>query len=352
MKELKKRDKKRSFRQLCEGPDLPYGNFMRWKGRMDRGEEPVHPAGPKKIEPLDSEALRNEVEALRHGQKRTAGTGVFYVMHKDHISRRQVQVLVDAVRRELNHDKQAEMRRISWTVPGIVWAIDDTEFRTKVWGWHAFVNQIHVLGARYDLEPCAGESILPGTEVAVRLEKQFEEYGAPLILKRDGGSNLNHADVNLVLSEYHVIPLNSPTYYPPYNGAIERSQRELKEGMAERGMMGRNPPLEFIQLSAENVVYKLNHKERRVLDGQIACVAFSVGTQNSKAYNRRQRREIYDRLVAMATETLAKLGKTGHRVEQAAWRMAIEAWLQESKQITVTQNGKVLPYFPEFWTHN
>ena len=64
---------------------------------MDRGEDPVHPAGPKKIEPLDPEALRNEVESLHHGLKRTAGTGALYVAHKDHISRRQVQVLVHMV---------------------------------------------------------------------------------------------------------------------------------------------------------------------------------------------------------------------------------------------------------------
>jgi len=346
MKDLKDNNKEQSLRKLCEGSDLAYGNFMRWKGRMDRGEDPVHPAGPKKIEPLDPEALRNEVEALLFGRKRTAGTGALYETHKDNISRRQVQVLVDALRREFNHNKEAEMRRISWTVPGIVWAIDDTEFTIKDWGWHAYVNQIHVLGARYDLEPCAGESMLLGPQVALRLEKQFEEYGAPLILKRDNGGNLNHPDVNLVLSEYHVIPLNSPTYYPPYNGAVERAQRELKEGMAERGMTGRTASLEFIQLSAENVAYKLNHKKRRVLDGQIACAAFSVGIQNSKAYTRRQRKEIYDRLVVMATEALVKIGKTGHRVEQAAWRMAVESWLQESKLITVSQNGKVLPYFP------
>jgi len=238
-----------------------------------------------------------------------------------------------------------EMRRINWQVPGIVWAIDDTKFTRKDWGWESFINQIHVLGARYDLEPRSSEKLLPGRQVAMRLEKEFEENGSPLILKRDTGSNLNHADVNNVLAEYYVIPLNSPTYYPPYNGAVERAQRELKEGMVERGMRGRNPSLELIQLSAENVVYQLNHKVRRVLDGSRACAAFSVGIKNSQAYNKRQRKEIFDRIVAMAAETLSKIGKTGHRAEQAAWRMAIETWLQENGLITVSRNGKVLPYF-------
>ena len=82
-----------------------------------------------------------------------------------------------------------------------------------------------------------------------------------------------------------------------------------------------------------------------MLDGQAACAAFSVGTENSKAYNRRQRKAIFEQLVAMTAETLAKIGKTGHREEQAAWRMAIESWLQENGLITITQDGKVLPYF-------
>lgn len=344
MKELKGKVN-RSYLELCRETGHRYGAFMRMKRRADRGEAMLKPAGPRKVEPLRQVALKKKVRALNHGRKRTAGTGRLYLTHRDHISRRSLQALVDAVRRELQHDKRMEMRRINWQVPGIVWAIDDTKFTRKDWGWESFINQIHVLGARYDLEPRSSEKLLPGRQVAMRLEKEFEENGSPLILKRDTGSNLNHADVNNVLAEYYVIPLNSPTYYPPYNGAVERAQRELKEGMVERGMRGRNPSLELIQLSAENVVYQLNHKVRRVLDGSRACAAFSVGIKNSQAYNKRQRKEIFDRIVAMAAETLSKIGKTGHRAEQAAWRMAIETWLQENGLITVSRNGKVLPYF-------
>ena len=154
-------------------------------------------------------------------------------------------------------------------------------------------------------------------------------------------------------------PLSAPDFLPlPQLQALQLQRLKaivqraydrvplFRKRMEERGLKGRKPGLEVIQLSAENVIYKLNHKERRVLDGQIACAAFSVGTANSKAYSRDIRRQIFDRLVAVAAETLAKIGKTGHRVEQAAWRMAVESWLQENNLITITQNGKVLPYFP------
>ena len=56
----------------------------------------------------------------------------------------------------------------------------------------------------------------------------------PCFLKRDNGGNLNHRAVNEVLSEFFVLPLNSPTYYAPYNGAIEESQRGLKACLREK----------------------------------------------------------------------------------------------------------------------
>ena len=52
-------------------------------------------------------------------------------------------------------------------------------------------------------------------------------------MKRDNGSNLNHQAVNELLSEYMVLPLNSPTYYPQYNGGIENSQSIIKSALME-----------------------------------------------------------------------------------------------------------------------
>lgn len=344
VKELKRKINK-PYDELNSKLGLRHGSIMRWMQRLDRGEDVLKQSGPGKVDPMDQEALKKEVRLLKHGHKRTAGTGELYLKHRDHASRRYIQALADATRRDLEHDRKMEMRRINWVVPGIVWAMDDTEFTRKDWGWESYANQVHVLGARYDLVPHTGVNLLPGPDVAIRLGNDFEENGPPLILKRDNGNNLNHADVDGVLAEYYVIPLNSPTYYPPYNGAIEKTQLELKQGMAERGLAGKKPSAEMIQLCAENVVHQLNHKVRRVLDGSRACAAFSAGIEKAGAYTRRDRKKIYDRIVALATETLVRIGETGHRAEQAAWRMAVETWLQENGLITISRNGKVLPYF-------
>ena len=75
-----------------------------------------------------------------------------------------------------------------------------------------------------------------GEEVAGYLSEKFCRFGPPLFLKRDNGGNLNHRAVNEVLSEFFVLPLNSPAYYAPYNGAIEESQGELKACLREKLM--------------------------------------------------------------------------------------------------------------------
>ena len=84
--------------------------------------------------------------------------------------------------------------------------------------------------SRYKFAPLVDERFT-GELVAARLDELFAQHGPPLVLKRDNGSNLNSEAVNAVLSRWLVIPLNSPPYYPPYNGGIERAQRELKAAL-------------------------------------------------------------------------------------------------------------------------
>ena len=53
-----------------------------------------------------------------------------------------------------------------------------------------------------------------------------------------GVDNMNHIAINDVLAKSFVLPLNSPGYYAPYNGAIEESQRELKRSLRNKLVSG------------------------------------------------------------------------------------------------------------------
>src|SRR4030066_1042878 len=90
-----------------------------------------------------------------------------------------------------------------------------------------YLHNTQDLGSRYKFLPMAGGYPV-GEEVAGYLSEKFDRYGAPLVLKRDNEGNMNHSVINDVLSESFVLPLNSPEYYAPYNGAFEESRRGVR----------------------------------------------------------------------------------------------------------------------------
>lgn len=115
-------------------------------------------------------------------------------------------------------------------LPYLAWAIDATERGRDRCGRKLFVHAVQDLCSRYRFAPLvAVES--KGAAVAQHLERLFQRHGPPLFLKRDNGSPLNAAEVDAVLAEHGVIPLNSPAYYPRYNGAIERGIREMQDAL-------------------------------------------------------------------------------------------------------------------------
>ena len=86
---------------------------------------------------------------------------------------------------------------------------------------------------------------------------------------------------------------------------------------------------------------------RPCLKGASACRTFEVGKQQRRFYyDRRQRREVFDELRAMASLALAETGLTDERAAGAAWRSAVETWLCREGLIAVSAGAKVLPYFP------
>ncbi len=75
------------------------------------------------------------------------------------------------MREELAHQHQAELRHITWKVPGLVWSLDDAELaRVAHHNWH--LHQVQDLASRYKFTPWVGEHIL-GETVAVHLEQLF-----------------------------------------------------------------------------------------------------------------------------------------------------------------------------------
>lgn len=101
-------------------------------GKLRRNEPMLQKRGPKKIE-FDLQDLFGEVAKLPHGPKRTVGLGRLHASWSGFISRRDIQDLARLARWEAREASVAEMRRITWNLPGTVWAFDDTHigYNTK-----------------------------------------------------------------------------------------------------------------------------------------------------------------------------------------------------------------------------
>jgi transposase InsO family protein len=287
---------------------------------------------------------------LQHGRQRSRGAGRLYRQYQNQISRRDLQALMETVRRELAHQHQAELRHITWQVPGLVWSLDDAEL-VRLADHKLYLHQVQDLASRYKFTPWVGEQVL-GETVAVHLEQLFLQHGPPLVLKRDNGSNLNQQAVDEVLARYLVMPLNSPHHYPPYNGGMECAVREMKTPLVEKILAGGPPSESQVQAWAEVLAHELNHRSRGCLDGHIACRVFQDARPALQAYTLRKRREIFDWINELTQAFIQVLAvHTQHQVETAR-RRAVETWLQTNGVIIITQNKKVLPIFPEKTAHN
>jgi hypothetical protein len=323
------------YRAICEAVRLPYPSFIRWHLRRKRDTPLVRQPGPPKVKLPDFSRLHQDIAQLSHGQDRTQGIGAVYARHASSISRRELQRMVALARHDQNTAHRQNLRRIRWNVPNVAWSMDPCEYKQHD-AAKVYMNQMQDLASRYKFGPIAG-GIPCGEEIAGHLAATFKRFGAPLFLKRDNGGNLNHAAVNDVLAEHFVLPVNSPVHYPPYNGAIEEAQAELKTGLSAK-LTYKSCPGEHLEAYAGVVEHDLNHQPRPCLNGRNSCQAYFSGR---RTFTRWERRDAYEWIANAQKDMLC----CEDIQPQAAWRIAVEAWLKMKGFITVSINGKVSPYF-------
>jgi transposase InsO family protein len=329
------------WRLLCG--DLPYSSVMRWRRRRRLGLPLWQPPGPKKVEPLDWAALSPLLRQLDHGRGRTPGTGALYERFAPALSRRQLGELVHACRQ----DQLAAMKHIHWLWSGLAWSFDATTYGPQ----GDQIIPVQDLCSRYRFRPLVTDH-LDGYQIALHVEGLFRQHGAPLFLKRDNGSPFNNQHVDQVLARYGVLPLNNPPAWPRYNGAMEKSIRDLKAHLDQRWT-----PLPAVPLSRvaqiEASVHELNHRPRRCLQGRTACGVFHDPAQRLR-WTRRQRQTIFRLLLQDFGQRIGSMTNGVHLGAATLWRLTVEAWLRRQGLIAVRQNHNrnVSTTFPDFWSHN
>lgn len=312
-----------------------YATIMRWLKRYRNGEAVCRPSGYPKQE-YDPAFVEDRIKLLDHKKKRSKGTGS--LIKQNLAPRRIINKMVKEARDELNKEKQDYAEHVKWSQAGTVWAIDDTLIRYDENGKRRYLTNIQDLASRYKFsyETTTNPS---GQEIADKLAGLFKKHGAPLFLKRDNGSNLCSEAVDKVLTNYMVMPVNSPVRSPAYNGAIERSQAEIKAEIKEEYLYHADPKV--LDLHIENICHMLNHSPRKSLRGKHACECFS----QRKRHNKRRRKEIYDKVKYYTEEILEEMNKplTKNKIITARRQAAKQVMLEENIiKITLNRKGKDL----------
>jgi transposase InsO family protein len=173
---------------------------------------------------------------------------------------------------DLRDEPETKPQPVRYEIVGsnVMWSEDGTGFRERGRKRELVVAQDE--HARFKVGHKLAEG--PASEEAAcrNLETAFETYGAPLVLKHDGGSIFHGQRIQELLTKHQVTELTGPRSYPQYNGKKERSMRDIKS--FERAMR-RHGGRSSLEQRIEAAVQDLNeHRPRPVLGGRTAREVF------------------------------------------------------------------------------
>ena len=321
-----------TWRELCYAL-LPCATVLRWRARSQAGQPLVEKAGPKKHPPVNLHIIQYAIQKLDHGRTRTAGTSELCAQFADSISRRDLQEWIAQERDTQNKS----MKRIQWLVPGAAWSLDTTEYGPD----KAKITPLRDLASKYQVPTPLVAPAEDGQQIAIYLDLMFKQHGAPVFLKRDGGSPLNCAEVDQVLEAHRVLPLNSPPRYPQYNGSIERSMRDLKRALNQRRLASlQQYPL---ALDLALVTHQLNHRRLRSLKGQTPCQVFHDPARRIHLHGA-SRQKIFRELLQTFWHCQLRMSETNPHTLNALWRAVVESWLRRQGWISVSVQTKSKTY--------
>ena len=321
-----------SFRRLIPAVGLSRSSVSRWIGRLRRGRPAIRQPAQQKASLENPATLEARIAGLHHGAHRSRGAPALWRRWQTYISRRDFDGRVRAYRLQWQREQRENLWRIVWRIAGAVWAMDPTEYGEVRW------NLVGDLASRLRFELLVALD-LPVRRIVAHLVVLFDRYGAPLVLKRDNGSNLVHPAVDEACDAYGVLTLTSPPYYPRYNGAIEYAQREIKAAVAVLTMAGTS-----LSTALVTAPVLLNTRPRPCLGGHTASEVFHQTRHTfQRGFTIQRRKEVKRWIQDQAQSIVDHMPKAGRLAHDAAWRQAIENWMLDNGLIEVLQPNRLSP---------
>jgi len=156
--------------------------------------------------------------------------------------------------------------RYDVVAPDVMWSEDGAGFRDRGRKRELLLVQDECSRLKVGHDLCDGPAT--GQDVREVLERAFRTHGAPLVLKRDGGSIFEEQSVRELLDEWGVVALTSPPRTPRYNGRMEHAVKDVRGfERAQREHRAGGSLDERIDLSIDDLN---DHRPRPVLSGRTA----------------------------------------------------------------------------------
>ena len=206
------------------------------------------------------------------------------------------QVIADLKKSD---ERPKPRRRYEVTRTRVMWSEDGAGFRQRGQKWELVVAQDE--HSRYKVNHRLVTGPAKEDDVVTYLEEAFQRYGAPLVLKHDGGKIFHGARMCDLLARWEVLDLTGPAYWPAYNGKKERSIRDIKSyerAMRRHGVRG------SLGARLDATITDLNEdRPRPMLGGRTAREAYEAGKGPlpSRSRLRKEVRLQERRLRALAT---------------------------------------------------
>jgi len=332
-------------KRQCQFHGIAFRQIARWLNPPVKRKKQLTVVSLEVEDPLDKWFRKfmdgGEDFALRHTPKRSYGSGALHVQLKGLVPRRTIQQKITDERKDVNRRKRIALKTLSWSESMVCWAMDDTHVFTNEQGRKVWIHNIKDLGSQYILPPVTGK-LLTGKQVADNLRSLFDMFGAPLLLKRDNGSNLCAAEVDEVLEKYQVITLNSPPYYSPYNGSIEQANLLIKARMRALSVKYDRPLNEqTLPLLAALAAHEENAQSKRSIGRRTP--SFTFFKNHKRRINNKTREEVIAHIEEMKKSLRGNRTALNKREEKRINRKAVEAVLEKRGYINVVENNRVSP---------
>ena len=242
--------------------------LTRWVGRCENERVFVRAGRPEVI----SAATRWKLRACYLGHYKQWGPRVLREWARHQGLGVWSATTIAAVIADLRDEPQEKPPTVRYEITGsnVMWSEDGTGFKERGRKRELVVAQDEHARFKVGHELVDG----PADEDAVHrnLETAFARYGAPLVLKHDGGSIFHGQRIRSLLAEHQVIELTGPRHYPQYNGKKERSIRDIKSFV--RAMRRHGAP-SALRGRIDAAIHDLNEdRPRPVLGGRTARNVF------------------------------------------------------------------------------